>query len=116
MPRATDGRGEVAPPPVNGVEGVLTATHDDHARVRKALLPAFSEKSLREQESIVQIYVSHLMDGLHKQVDREPTDFTQWLMWTSFDIIGDLGLCCDKHLVRMADGSRSIRRIIQLSY
>lgn len=93
MPRANDGRGEIAPPPVNGVEGMLTATHDNHARMRRALLPAFSDRSLREQEPVVQNYVTQLIDGLRKHVGHEPVDFTQWLMWTSFDIIGDLGLC-----------------------
>ncbi|KAI0198215.1 cytochrome P450 monooxygenase-like protein [Astrocystis sublimbata] len=63
-----------------------------HARQRKSLSHAFSTKSLREQEEIVQKYV----DGYTYQLARigengkKPLNVAQAFNWLTFDIIGDL--------------------------
>ncbi|KAI0965915.1 cytochrome P450 monooxygenase-like protein [Xylaria arbuscula] len=63
-----------------------------HARQRKSLSHAFSAKSLRGQEEIVQSYV----DGFTRQLARRGNngqtalDMSETFNWLTFDVIGDL--------------------------
>lgn len=80
------------------VEGPLSSSvvfaFDDagHARQRRLLSRAFSERALRDQESILQSYVDLLMQRLYAESVscRETVDITRWYNYTTFDIIGDL--------------------------
>ncbi|KAI1822823.1 cytochrome P450 monooxygenase-like protein [Xylaria intraflava] len=63
-----------------------------HARQRKALSHAFSAKSLREQEEIVQKYVNGFMDQLLKigEGGKKAINMSLTFNWLTFDVIGDL--------------------------
>jgi len=61
----------------------------EHARHRKVLSPAFSDKSLRDQEHIIRGYVDLLMKRMHERAG-QPVDLWAWLNYTTFDLIGDL--------------------------
>jgi cytochrome P450 len=75
----------------NGVAAIIAANEQDHHRIRKALSPAFSEKSIQEESYIMQGYVDLLVDRLHKLCKQgDPVDLVQWYNFTTFDIIGDL--------------------------
>ena len=75
----------------------LLAIIDDtqHARVRGLFSPAFSERAMREQESLIMNYV-HLLIHRLKSETRGSTggevNLVQWYNFTTFDIIGDLSL------------------------
>ena len=61
--------------------------------MRRLLSHAFSDKALREQESLVQTHVHELISGLKKNIQGPSdgkVDLTHWYNWTTFDIIGDL--------------------------
>ncbi|CAJ2511830.1 Uu.00g074550.m01.CDS01 [Anthostomella pinea] len=89
MSKAFDGRG--APPPANGVPGLIHSPKENHARLRRAIFPAFSDRALRDQEGFVQQYVDLLISKLSGFADAgKPCDLTVWYNYTSFDIIGDL--------------------------
>ena len=45
----------------------VDANEQDHARFRRLLAHAFSEKALRDQEPILQTYVNLLVSKLHEQ-------------------------------------------------
>ncbi|WYZ38043.1 hypothetical protein EsH8_II_001549 [Colletotrichum jinshuiense] len=89
-----DGRGIAGPnitnPDVrNG--GIVTADQEPHARLRKAVLPAFSERALREQEEILQLYASKLMEQLRASSKSDaPQDLAKWFSLAAFDIVSDL--------------------------
>ena len=70
----------------------VTAIIDDadHARVRGLLSPAFSERSLREQEPLIMGYVDLLIQRLKTQT--AAVDLVRWFNFTTFDITGDLSL------------------------
>lgn len=53
---------------------------------------AFSESSLRSQESIIKGYIDLLMQRLHENIDSgtNAVDMVAWYNFTTFDIIGDL--------------------------
>lgn len=92
LPKAT--RGGIENP--NEVKSVVTATSiQDHDRMRKTLNPAFSDRALREQEYILQMYTSLLISRLQDQIKRNNERFVQvdignWYNFTTFDITGDL--------------------------
>jgi cytochrome P450 len=62
----------------------------DHARFRKVLVHAFSDKSLREQASMIESYVNLLITRLKEKSVAGPVDLVEWLNFTTFDIAGDL--------------------------
>lgn len=72
--------------------GMLQTTIiDDHVRMRKLMDPAFSYKSLKAQEAIIQSYVTLLMTKLReKAVDAGAVNMVDWFNFTIFDIVGDL--------------------------
>ena len=79
--------------PPNNIASLLTANRADHARMRRVLGHAFSDRASREQEPVVESYVDILIKRLHQQVEGKgggKVDISDWFRWTSFDIAGDL--------------------------
>ena len=77
--------------PPNGIPNILGANKENHARYRRLLAHAFSEKGLRDQESHIRHYIDLLMDRLaEKAKSGETTDMVVWYNMTVFDVIGDL--------------------------
>jgi cytochrome P450 len=63
----------------------------DHFRHRRALLPAFSDKALGEQQHIILGYVDLLMTRLDEAASSgQPTNMVQWFNMTTFDLMADL--------------------------
>jgi cytochrome P450 len=66
-----------------------------HARFRKAMDPAFTEKSLRLQEPIIQenveLFINQLAQLASKGADGAVVDIVQWFAFVAFDLVGDLG-------------------------
>ena len=71
----------------------------DHARMRSVMSHGFTEKAVRDQESIVQSYIDLLISSLRKKAvaarrTEDPAaatvDICEWFSFTTVDIIGDL--------------------------
>ncbi|KAL2756079.1 hypothetical protein ACRALDRAFT_1063952 [Sodiomyces alcalophilus JCM 7366] len=79
---------------VQDLEGATTLTMSDdanHARQRRVLSHAFSQKALLEQESIIRGYVDLLIKQLTPFAETgAPVDMCDWFNFTTFDIIGDM--------------------------
>ncbi|KAJ5486234.1 hypothetical protein N7530_000534 [Penicillium desertorum] len=71
---------------------IIVSNDADHSRFRRLLSHAFSESSLRSQESIIKGYIDLLMQRLHESIDggTNTVDMVAWYNFTTFDIIGDL--------------------------
>jgi cytochrome P450 len=78
MQKDLNGAGLTRPP--NGQHGILTADRENHARMRRLISHAFSEKALREQEGFLQQYVDLLIKGLKEHVDK-PQNMLSWYNW-----------------------------------
>lgn len=91
MPKFLGGTG--LHPPYNGVAGIEASTQGAHARIRKAMSPAFSERALIDQEEFITSYIEKLLSILRRS-DPKPAkhDFARLFNWMAFDIIGDLAL------------------------
>ena len=74
------------------MHSVFVAEDADHSRMRKVLGHAFSERSLREQEPLIQDHVHALIKGLDRErLDRDGiVDFVTWYNWVAFDIVADV--------------------------
>lgn len=86
--KCLDGRG-IAPTSVNGVKSMMTEEQDRHGRLRRAILPAFSERSVREQEGFLQRYTDKMVEQLRKRC-AEPQNMTKWYSLVAFDVVSDL--------------------------
>ncbi|KAK8119161.1 Cytochrome P450 monooxygenase alt3 [Apiospora kogelbergensis] len=99
FPKCLDGRA-IAGPNVRkaAADGIISAPHEKHARLRRAVAPAFSERALREQEGFLQLYTGKLMAQLRRccrAVDKEddgsgPQDMMRWFNLFTFDVMSDL--------------------------
>ncbi|RMD40094.1 hypothetical protein DV735_g5034, partial [Chaetothyriales sp. CBS 134920] len=70
---------------------IIFADDANHTRFRRTLAHAFSEKSLREQEPLLQKYLGLLIERLGEMADQgKPVNMTAWYNYITFDIIGDL--------------------------
>lgn len=68
---------------------IMNHNEADHARYRRSLMPAFTDKAVQNQFSILQTIVSDLMAQLRKQ-GTQPVDFTSWFNFLTFDVSGQL--------------------------
>ncbi|KAI0889766.1 cytochrome P450 [Annulohypoxylon maeteangense] len=74
-----------------GALGLFSADGEGHARQRRQLAPAFSERALREQEPLITRYVDRAMSRFSENAEaRKPIDLSGWFNYITFDIIGDL--------------------------
>lgn len=80
------------PKPVNGAPSILVSDDRDHARGRKLLSHAFTDKAVAEQEPILQNYADQLVQGIGNAgvTNRQLVDLVRWYNWTTFDIVSDL--------------------------
>lgn len=84
-------------PPGVSAHSVISAPVEVHARFRKAMGAAFSEKAIKMQEPLIGQYVDVLMAKLREKVEgseggREAVvDVVEWFNFTTFDIFSDLG-------------------------
>ncbi|KAJ6120171.1 hypothetical protein N7523_004451 [Penicillium sp. IBT 18751x] len=79
-------------PPANGVDHLVCAVDNAvHARQRRLLAHAFSERALRDQESLIQGYVDTMICKLRSEMTKTSRiDINNWMNYTTFDITGDL--------------------------
>jgi cytochrome P450 len=73
-------------------KSIITADDAGHARYRRLLAHAFSDKALRSQEPLLLGYVDLLIKRLYKTGDggNNQLDMVKWYNFTTFDLIGEL--------------------------
>jgi cytochrome P450 len=65
----------------------------EHARIRRFMDPAFSDRAVLQQEPILQDYVSLCINKLRERcspIGSTTVNIVDWFNFTLFDIIGDL--------------------------
>lgn len=70
--------------PYNNTWSLLQADADAHPRMRKLMSPAFTDKALRDQEGIIQGYVSLIIQRLHEQVEEKSQDSVDMVRWYNY--------------------------------
>lgn len=75
----------------DGGSTIINSDPKDHFRFRRAMLPAFSDKALDQQEGIIMQYVDLLIARLREVASSgQATNIVKWYTFTTFDLIGDL--------------------------
>ena len=82
-------------PPGKNAENLISAGEPDHARFRKILAPAFSDKAVHEQEPMIKGHIDVLVQKFYQAINEDESgdgvvvDLLQWFNYAFFDIIGD---------------------------
>ncbi|KAK7927301.1 cytochrome p450 [Apiospora marii] len=97
----------------------MSAPRHDHALLRRQLSHGFSDRSMREQEPIIGPYVDLLIKRLRQRGGDggKALNMREWLNWTTFDIIGDLGFGSSFGCLEHSDDHpwvRSITRTVKV--
>ncbi|KAK5946777.1 hypothetical protein PMZ80_000920 [Knufia obscura] len=83
--------------PANRAPGLFTADGSTHSRQRKIVSHAFSDKALKEQESMLQLWAKKLRSKLAEQATRR--EQTDMLKITTFDIMADFTFAEPLHML-----------------
>lgn len=74
---------------LNGVDSAITADDAGHARQRRILAHAFSDKALKEQEPLLKRWASLMRKKLgERAVSGEEADMLKYYNCTTFDVMG----------------------------
>ncbi|KAK3986137.1 cytochrome p450 [Cladorrhinum sp. PSN332] len=68
---------------------IITRDKTEHAVRRKVWNPAFSDKAIKGYDQRIRGYQDRLISKLAEK-DGQPVNMTQWLLWYSFDVMGDM--------------------------
>lgn len=80
-------------PSFNGAPDIIRANGPDHSRFRRNFSHAFSDRALREQQSLICGYADALIDNLRRTIKEDPeakVNMVRMFNLTTFDIMGDL--------------------------
>lgn len=93
MPKCLGGTG-LLPHGKDEVADTIIRSTEEHARMRKAVAPAFSEKALKSQEAYLVHCADKMVQRLHEKVAAGETTVNLGVFFnlTSFDVVGDLAL------------------------
>ncbi|KAK3998014.1 Isotrichodermin C-15 hydroxylase [Cladorrhinum sp. PSN332] len=71
---------------------IVNADKNEHALLRRTMAHGFSDKSMREQQPLIQQYVDLLIKKLREngKEGKGKVDIAAWYNFTTFDVIGDL--------------------------
>ena len=91
------------PPNTVNPNQIIAANSSNHFRMRRAMLPAFSEKALAQQERLIRVYIDLLVHRLSECAQSgQPADLAHWYNLITFDLIADL--CFGKSLSGLETG------------
>lgn len=80
-------------PSFNGAPDIIRGNGPDHSRFRRNFSHAFSDRALREQQSLICGYADDLIDNLRRTIKEDPEakiNMVRMFNLTTFDIMGDL--------------------------
>lgn len=93
-------------PDLPGVQSLFRGDDPSHARQRRIFAHAFSDKTLKEQESLIAQYVELLIKALQRlnkrkrRSEKVDIDMVKLFNFTTFDVMGDLMFGESLHMLR----------------
>lgn len=96
----------------NGVHNLVSADDANHARQRKALSPAFADKTLKDLEPLLGHWMNKMKEKLQQKAEAgEKVDILKYFNCTTFDIMGDLAFSEDLHMLENGEYSAWVQAI-----
>ncbi|KAI1420079.1 cytochrome P450 [Xylaria sp. FL1777] len=96
-------------PSANGVPNIVCQNDiAHHARLRHALLPAFSEKALKAQEPLLQKYVDLAIARGHEATE---LDISELMNFVTFDIMADFAFGESLHMLEQGQYSDWVAKV-----
>lgn len=77
-------------PTFKNTDSIVTASRENHPRLRRLIAPAFSEKALKEQETLLHEAIDKMISRLSDKCHEGPQDMVSWFNWCTFDLTGEL--------------------------
>ncbi|KAL8933261.1 MAG: hypothetical protein Q9211_005877, partial [Gyalolechia sp. 1 TL-2023] len=80
-------------PPINNANSLFTANGEEHSRLRRTFISAFSDKALREQSALIQSYAQSLILRLRREIpksSKSEVDIAKFYGYATLDIVADL--------------------------
>ncbi|KAL8662407.1 MAG: hypothetical protein Q9202_004728 [Teloschistes flavicans] len=80
-------------PPLNKANSLFTANGEEHSRLRRTFINAFSDKALRDQSPLIQSYAHAFILRLRRELaksSRGEVDLDKFYGYATLDIIADL--------------------------
>jgi len=98
--------------PLNGTPSIILANDNIHARHRKILSNAFSDKALKEQEPLMKRWASLFQAKLaEKATSGDKVDMVKMLNCTTFDIMADLTFAEPLYMLENSEYSPWVKSI-----
>ncbi|KAI4753317.1 cytochrome P450 [Aureobasidium sp. EXF-3400] len=92
--------------PVNGTTSILSSDDASHARQRRVLSHAFSDKALKEEEPLFKRWASLLVEKLDAlSFTDAPIDLVAYYNYTTFDLMADLTFSESLHMLEGSEYS-----------
>jgi len=92
--------------PVNGTTSILSSDDSSHARQRRVLSHAFSDKALKEEEPLFKRWASLLAEKLEAlSFTDAPIDLVAYYNYTTFDLMADLTFSESLHMLEGSEYS-----------
>ncbi|KAI4829627.1 cytochrome P450 [Aureobasidium sp. EXF-8845] len=92
--------------PVNGTTSILSSDDASHARQRRVLSHAFSDKALKEEEPLFKRWASLLVQKLEAlSITEAPIDLVAYYNFTTFDLMADLTFSESLHMLEGSEYS-----------
>ncbi|KAJ5195942.1 hypothetical protein N7449_006421 [Penicillium cf. viridicatum] len=101
-------------PGLKGAHGILSADKSNHARLRRILAPALSDKFVKYHDATIVKYVNLLVEKLHARCNQIPVDMNKYFEWTTMDLIGDLICGQPEGALQRENGGRWLEILTQL--
>ncbi|KAL9004770.1 MAG: hypothetical protein Q9188_002427 [Gyalolechia gomerana] len=80
-------------PPINNANSLFTANGEEHSRLRRTFISAFSDKALRDQSALIQSYAHSLVLRLRREIPKSSNgevDMAKFYGYATLDIVADL--------------------------
>lgn len=91
--------------------GITRSDDVNHARQRRLVSAGFSDRAMKEQEPLLKQYVGVLIDKL-SSASNAKVNLTDWLNFTTFDIMADLTFAEPLHLLENSSYSSWVSAVL----
>ncbi|KAF1821708.1 cytochrome P450 [Dissoconium aciculare CBS 342.82] len=105
---------KMVPPPLTGVDSMLTADDANHVRHRRIMSPAFADRGLKDLEPMLIEWINKLIDKLGSVADAgKKADMVMYYNCTTFDIMADMSFGASLGMLEAEEYSLWVKSIFQ---